>query len=294
MTAVLLGLLAALCWSIHDLLARSYAEETGPFRMAVWILLIGAALLVVPVAWRATLFQADSRSYVYAFALGISYAVAIGGLLKAFSLAPISIVAPFTSWYPALVVIWGLLHGLTPTVSQWSAVAMILVGVIIVARFGNADGGMNAIAPGKTLLVVMACAAACLGFSASIILGQTAAATLGEFETTMISRLPAAAVLLPLVFTESRAPKPPTSQKYLTRSAWIAIFIMALVDVIAVTAINYSGRFDGKEFAGMGISAYGASTVLLARIFLKESVSALQWIGIAMIATGVGILGWSG
>ena len=57
--------------------------------------------------------------------------------------------------------------------------------------------------------------------------------------------------------------------------------------MLGVTAVNASGHLPGKEFAAVGISGYGAVSVVLAMIFLKEKVSAGQWAGIAMIVGGV-------
>ena len=122
MISVLFGLLAALCWSTHDLLARRFSAETGPFRMSFWIMLAGAALLVAPVLWRGQIWNADSYSLAMALAMGVVYAFAIGGLLLAFSLAPVSIVGPLTGAYPALVVVWGLFNGWSPNALQWSGI----------------------------------------------------------------------------------------------------------------------------------------------------------------------------
>ena len=38
MLAILLGVFAALCWGIHDLVARMLAAQVGPFRMAAWVM----------------------------------------------------------------------------------------------------------------------------------------------------------------------------------------------------------------------------------------------------------------
>jgi drug/metabolite transporter (DMT)-like permease len=286
MIAVFLGLFAALCWALHDIVARLYAGDIGPYRMAVWVMLAGAALLAVPVLQGAAIWEADSAALTYAVLLGVAYALGVGGLFKAISLAPISVVGPFTAGYPALVVVWGLLNGLTPTAIEWLAFALVLAGAGVVARTSHHDGGINTIAHGKLPLVIASCAVASLGYAASIILGQAAAITLGEFETTFISRFPAAAILLFPALSETTTGKP------VSRAGWIGITAMALLDVLAISGINYSGQFDNKELAAMGISAYAGIGVLLAMIFLKERVSPGQWLGIAMIVGGVGILGW--
>ena len=62
---------------------------------------------------------------------------------------------------------------------------------------------------------------------------------------------------------------------------------MGGLDVLGVIAVNASGHLPGKEFAGVGISAYGAVSVILAMFFLKEKVSPGQWVGLALIVDGV-------
>jgi drug/metabolite transporter (DMT)-like permease len=283
--AVLLGLVAALCWSVHDLVARAFAEKVGPFRMSVWVLLLGAAILLPMVMWNGTLWHGDRASLITASLLGVAYAFALGGLLKAFSLAPVSVVGPLTGGYPALVVIWGMLHGLQPTILQWVAMVAILLGAIVVGRFGPDDGGFAMVAKGKIWVVLLSAAVAFVGFAASVVLGQQATAGLGEIETTFVSRLPAA-VLVFAVLHMSEIPR------FVTRpiGMWKAVGAMALCDVIAVTSINVSTFYPNKELGAMAISGYGALSVLLAMIFLKEKVSIAQWFGIAMISGGVASL----
>ncbi len=288
MIAISLGLTAALFWSFHDVLARRFSGDIGPFRLAIWVVLLGAAILAVPVMARARLQSIDTQGLTYALAMGATYAIAIGGLLKAFSIAPISIVGPFTAPYPALVVIWGMFNGLTPGWGEYTAILLILGGAIVVARFGHSDGGLNVVASGQLPTLLLACALACLGFAASVILGQMASATLGSLEATLVSRVPAALLLLPLALPEHH------SGTKLKPLLWWAIAAMALCDVIAITVINIMGEMANKEYGAMAITAYGALAVLLATIVLREKVSAGQWLGIALIAVGVGYLGFAG
>jgi drug/metabolite transporter (DMT)-like permease len=286
MISVLFGLLAALCWSTHDLLARRFAAETGPFRMAIWIMLAGAGLLVVPVLWRGQIWTAESYSIGIALAMGVVYAFAIGGLLLAFSLAPVSIVGPLTAGYPALVVVWGLFNGLQPTPLQWAGVGLVLLGVIIVGRSGHDDGGSDSVAEGNMPLVIASAAIASLGFATAIVLGQTATHGLGEYEVTFLSRFPAAAIL----FVAMRRRR--EQNLAMSRSALVSVFAMAACDVVAVTAINASAHFPNRELGAMAISSYGALSVVLAMLILKERVTALQWLGILLVVAGVAALGW--
>jgi drug/metabolite transporter (DMT)-like permease len=287
MLAVMFGLFAALCWSLHDLLARNFANDVGPYRMAIGTLLAGGFLLAGIVLWNGTILEADTATLQLAAILGVIYGLAVSSLFMAFSLAPVSIVGPATAGYPALVVVWGMINGLHPSVLQWLAMIVILVGAVVVARAGPADGGLNAVQKSKIPLLIFSCAVAQVFFASSVILGQKIAANVGEFETTFMSRFPAALVLIPFVIRE----KPAVAK--ISAKAWAGIFAMGAFDVAAVSSINYMGRLPNKEFGSMGISAYGAIATLLAMILLKEKTTVWQWAGIGMICGGVAVLGSS-
>jgi drug/metabolite transporter (DMT)-like permease len=281
MISVLFGLLAALSWSCHDLLARRFAGETGPFRLSFWIMLAGALVLAIPVLWRGQIWRADTASVTMALSMGLVYAFAIGGLLKAFSLAPVSIVGPLTAGYPALVVIWGLLNDLVPTLLQWSGIALILIGVTIVCRNEADQNGAVAVAPGAMPMVVGCSLIASFSFAAAVIMGQHATYGLGEYEVTFLSRFPAALLLL-IPMQRDRA-----LQTSFTMKTLCAVFAMAICDCIAVTAINASAWFPNKELGAMAIASYGAMSVMMAMLLLKEKVSLPQWLGIILVVLGV-------
>jgi uncharacterized membrane protein len=284
MISILLGLLAAFCWSVHDLLARRFAGQSGPFRMSFWILLVGAALLLLPVLMRGQIWQAPALSILLALAMGLVYAAALGGLLKAFSLAPVSIVGPLTAGYPALVVLWGVVNGTVPVLLQWVGIVAILTGVIIVARTGHDDGGADAVQTGEMPVVIVSTIIASLAFAATVIMGQAATIGLGEYEVTFLSRFPAAAALSVMMLRDK------SSLQAMPQSAKLSVVAMAACDVIAVTAINATAWFPNKELGAMAISSYGAMSVLLAMILLKERVTALQWLGIALVVAGLAAL----
>ncbi len=280
MLAVAFGVFAALCWSLHDLIARSFAERIGGFRMAALVIVAGALLLSGFVFWNGKVWSAQPHQLVEGLLLGFAYGFGVGGLFKAFSLGPISLVGPLTASYPILVVLWGVAQGLEPTLVQWLAVAATMAGAIIVARSGPADGGINAVAPGKLPALFLFSAISMLGYAASIVLGQKAAVSMGEIDAAWLSRATALLTLIPFVAGEKRPAR-------LNRWHWAGILTMGALDVAGLVAVNASGHLPGKEFAAIGISAYGALSVVLAMLVLKEKVSAGQWLGILLIVSGV-------
>lgn len=301
MIAISFGIFAALCWGFHDLIAKRFANETGPFRLAFWVMALGIAVMLPIILWRGTLWQASAPGLLIAAIMGVFYAGAIGSLFKAFSLAPVSVVGPFTAGYPALVVFWNIANGLSPSVMDWLALALAGCGALVVARTGPKDGGLNSIAPGNLPTVIAASLIASLCFASTIVLGQWGAIAIGQYETTFVSRFPGALALLPLAYTERRGmpaiskfaiSKLAISKFAISKFAWGGILLMTVLDVAAVSAVNASGLFPGSEYSAMGISLYGGLSVLLAMLFLKEKVSVGQWLGIAMVVLGVALLGW--
>ena len=286
MLAVLLGVLAALCWSLHDLVARSYAARIGAFRMAALVMVAGGVILSAYVLYDGRIREASWQGIATGLLLGLTYGFGVGGLFKAFSLGPISLVAPITAGYPVLAVLWGVVNGLEPTPLQWGAVAATFAGAVIVARSGGEDGGINAVEPGRLPILLFFCVLSALGYASSVVIGQNAAVSVGEIEATWLSRATALITIVPFMMGEAR-PLP------LGRNHWLGIVAMAALDVVGVIAVNASGHLPNKEFAAIGISAYGAIAVILAVIFLKEKVSPGQWGGLGLIVGGVATISLS-
>jgi drug/metabolite transporter (DMT)-like permease len=206
-------------------------------------------------------------------------------LFKGFSLGPISIVGPITESYPVLVILWGLLEGLRPSLLQWLALPVIFLGAYAVARFAPNTGETSTVREGDFGRLLACCAASGVGFAAAVVLSQEAAPIIGEVETVWISRATAALTVLPFVLGEKglaiRGPQ-----------QWTAIAVIGVLDAAGIVAIAAAGLLPGKEFAVVAGATYGAIGVALAAIVLKEQVAKLQWAGVGAIVAGVAALAW--
>jgi uncharacterized membrane protein len=286
MLAILLGVFAALCWSVHDLLARTIAERVGSFNMAALVMGIGALLMSVYILFDHSILNSSREQLMSGLMLGIAYGLGVGGLFKAYSLGPLSLVGPLTAGYPILAILWEVFHGVTPNAFQWACVAATMMGTITVARAGAEDQGNGAVKAGNLPWLLFYSVLAGIGYASSIVIGQDAAVKVGEVEATWLSRASALITILPFMLTEKKVER-------LNRRTWFCILAIAILDIFAVIAVNASGHFTGKEFAGVGISAYGAFTVLLAQSLLREKISLTKWIGVTLIVSGVGLLSLS-
>ena len=79
MAAVLLGVVAALSWSVHDLIARSFAIRIGPVRMAIAVMILGGLLMTFLIIYRGTIWQATAVGILQSLLLGVAYGMGVGG-----------------------------------------------------------------------------------------------------------------------------------------------------------------------------------------------------------------------
>jgi drug/metabolite transporter (DMT)-like permease len=101
MLAVMFGLFAAFCWSLHDLVARTYASDVGPYRMAIITMLAGGLLLTGIVLWDGTILHAGMQTLGLSLVLGLIYGLAVGSLFMAFSMVPLSSFCLVLMWWDA-------------------------------------------------------------------------------------------------------------------------------------------------------------------------------------------------
>jgi drug/metabolite transporter (DMT)-like permease len=284
LTAILLGVLAAISWALLDLIARHFATRIGPFRITLWAFVIAGAILTAYFAV-VGLPQPSPRGLALSLVMGVAYALGVGMLFKAFSLGPISIVGPITECYAVLVIGWGLTQGLSPTLPQWLALPVIFLGIILVARFAPNEGETSTVREGDWGKLYLFCGLSAVGFASAAILSQTAAPIIGEVETVWISRLTAALSVLQFLATE---------RHLRVRGAWqwVALAAAGILDAAGIMAIAAAGHLPGKEFGVVASSSYGAFGVAFAALILKERVSLLQWAGVAAIVAGIAVLGW--
>jgi drug/metabolite transporter (DMT)-like permease len=285
MLALSFGLGAALLWAVHDLLARKLSQG-APLLPILTVVLAAGTLGLMPVAlmtggWAAM----TGPAWGLAALSGLAFGGAIGGLYKAFSLAPVRVVSPVVGAYPLLILLIAVAQGRSVAGGDWLAVLAIVVGIAIVAVAARDDAPEGyASSPG---VAIGWGALAAIGFAATFALGQEATRLGSELPVMLAGRLVALAFILGLLFWHKGSLAP-------QRGHFGVLGLMGLVDALALGLVTASGALPQAEYASVASSLFGVVTVLLAAWFLKERVRPIQGLGIACVFGGIAALGLLG
>lgn len=279
MSALGLGLVAALCWGIHDVTIR-YLSKSVPLMAALFaVLLIGALFQSSILILLSDAFSVELRALLLSFAAGVAFLIASLGLYFAFERGPVRVVSPLIASYPILSVLFAVLSGAAIAATDWLAVLAIVCGVGLVAVLTDPADDVNPpLGPTIALSLISAC-----GFASTFKLGQMAAEISGELPTTLIARITALSCLA-LIMLSTRAPLHPG------RKALIPLCIMGLLDGIALLSVISAAPMSNPEYAAVASSIFGMLTILLAWAFLKERMSFAQWGSCLLAFAGIAYL----
>ncbi|MBS4010539.1 MAG: DMT family transporter [Roseovarius sp.] len=280
MTALILGLVAALAWGTHDVCVRYVSQNNGIFAPLVWVLAFGL-IIVTPISAYAGLHAPEGGDIGLAVLAGLCFGVGGTALYRAFSIGPVRLVAPVIGAYPILSVGWASLNGAPTTALEWIMVGLIICGVAYIAQ---SDAGHDHTEAPSPLPAIAWSLLAAVGFALTFAIGHKATATGGEL--LLLAPTRAAALMVVLGFALAlRAPLA------LTRRHMPLLILMGTLDALAIGCVIGAGQTARPEFAAIGASTFGVITVLFAAIFLRERLRGSQWLAVLGVFTAIGVLG---
>ena len=194
-----------------------------------------------------------------------------------------SLAVPITMAYPATSVALAAVLGSVPSFVQIVCILIILGGALLVSR-GEDESGEEPVDPARRRKTIVCALLAHATFVIAILAGQTAAPLFGEIESVWLSRIAGTALMLLLLFLPAKEERPRIADMPL-------LFLFGFLDVLGISLVFAAGKADQPELATACATASGAITVVLARIFLREHVAPLRWVGIA--TTFIGVAGLS-
>jgi drug/metabolite transporter (DMT)-like permease len=283
MNPALWGGLSALSLGTADFAARFSSRAIGHANALLGVLIVGAAVLTAwallsgaPLIW-------DSSGYWLLALNGIATTVMTLLLYLGLARGPVSIVAPIVASHPVLVVLFWVALGAAPSPLQWLAMAVTVVGVVIVARSTKHYQERGLMSASYLRTSVLIAFAAALVYTAALLAGQLAVPIYGQFQTLWLGRLVSLAALLIYFFARRERPGLP-------RRWWPFLTAQGLLDAGGYLFLLMGSGGPGAEIAVVAASGFAAVTVVLARLVLREAMSGMQWLGVVLIFAGVAAL----
>ena len=280
MSALTLGLIAAFAWGFHDICVRALSQRTPLMASLLTVLLVGLLFHLCVMVVETGFTPLTRQTFWIAFISGGFFLTASLGLYGAFQRGPVKLVAPIIASYPVLSVAWALVRGAEISPWQWAAVIAIVIGVSLVAALAQHDEGEQSPPAGPTIAYALIAA---IGFAGTFAMGQYASEISGHLPVTLVTRIVAICALVAGMLV-LRLPFWPG------KSALFVLFLMGLADGIALLCINAAGSLPNPQYAAVASSCFGLITIVMAWAFLRERMTAAQWLGCAIAFAGIGYL----
>lgn len=287
---ILLGLSAAFGWGVADFSARFAARRIGAFRTLMLMQLFGLAALTI-FLWFAGAFSRGLPSgwmpWAFAVIAGLINTFAGFCLYRSFEIGLISIAGPVSSSYPALTVALALASGERIHVLLAIGLAITFAGMIL-AAITFAPDETHAADPRTHHAHAHLSKGVALAIAASVAygfmfwwLGFHVVPLIGSGRSVWVVRATTFCALLAIGLPTGQAGPLPRGK------IWWLLILTGLMDTSAFV-VNNAGLGNGHVAVVSVLSSlYGAVTVLLARIVLREPMERSQWAGIALIFAGV-------
>jgi len=299
--AIILGLTGALSWGAADFAARFASRQVGAYRTLFFMQFFGFLALSVYLKSTGGFSHGIApgwHPWAMAVAAGLLNVLASLALYHSFEHGTLSIVGPVSSSYPALTVALALLSGERIHAVRATGLAVTLLGVILAAtsfaqtrdtqteknpQHANAASDAESKTSGAHLSTGVGWAiCAALGFGVLFwFLGFHVVPAVGSAVSVWVMRLTA---LVSLALAAA-----PTGQtlKLPRGKVWWLLLAVGILDTAAFV-VNNAGLSTGQvSVVSVLASLYGAFTVLLAWMFLRERLERSQWLGIVLIFIGI-------
>lgn len=281
---IALGLGSAMCWGLADYVAALSSRRTGVLRVVFGFHLVAMALLAIALA-----ASGDSLAQITADDLGWFALLGVLGwgsylaFYRALAVGPISIVSPVVSAYAAVTVICAvLIAGERLSSGEIAAVVVAMLGVMLASSDLAQVGKVERVA---TLGIVLALLTSVLigafvfgiayfsdsyGWLVPIFLGRA-------FSTVLIGA------------TALRG----GDWRFPDRSPLLlgAIALIALLDTGGYVSFNFGIRHADTSIVATASAPYAVVPIVMGVALLRERPARTQWAGIALVISGLVLLG---
>ena len=283
---ILIGLLTALTWGGADFTARFSTHRIGTLRTMFYMQFVGFLLLTISMRWLGGWGHLADGSgwqpWAWGFLAGTLNACGTLSLYRSFEIGKMAVVAPLSASYPALTLILSWISRDRLSAARVVGILFILLGVAVVAG-GEHVASESSAEPkitntrGIGWAIIAAVAFGVLFW----LLGIRVVPRVGAVQAVWMIRLTSSfltALIILLAAQPMRLPRGSIRGMALGMGAF---------DTLAFVLSNRGMQLEQVAVISVLGSLYGAVTVGLAAIFLREHISRWQWTGIATIFGGI-------
>ena len=267
----LLALLGASFWGIGDFLGGlasrrahvltvlALSQAVGLLGAATWVLVAGEDRPAVTDLWPAAV-------------AGAAGAIGLAALYRGMAIGAMGIVAPISAASPVVPLAVDVGRGIVPSALQWLGIAVVLTGIVLLAREPGGAGG-SGLAAGVALALLAA-----LGFGLFVV-GLDAASDDGVAWTILVVRTTSTLLALVAAAVVSAPLRPPA--RLLPMIVAVGAF-----DTLANVLVAFATTRGPAGIVAVLSALYPVTTILLARVVLAERLDRGRRIGGALALGG--------
>lgn len=280
MIAAILALGAAVSYGAADFLGGLLTRRVNVFSVVLLSQLLGAVVIAAILPFSSA--EEPAQGLVWGAAAGIAGGTGVILLYRGLAGGRMTVVAPITAVEAASVpVVFGLATGERPGIAALVGVGLALVAVALVSSSAAEPQQEEETVTGETARAsgVPEAIGAGLAFGAFFILLDRAGDESGLWP--LIGAKMTSVLIVAVLLAATRLPVFPE------RSLLVPIAWAGILDMAANLLYLLAAREGLLSIAAVLTSMYPASTVLLARVVLKERFARAQVAGLGLAAAAV-------
>lgn len=283
---IFIGLLTALTWGGADFTARFSTHRIGTLRTMFYMQFVGFLLLTLSMRWLGGWGHLADGSgwqpWAWGILAGSLNACGTLSLYRSFEIGKMAVVAPLSASYPALTLILSWVGGDHLSTARVAGILFILLGVAVVAGGEHAPSENSSQSTKTNTRGIGWAIIAAIAFGLLFwLLGIRVVPRVGAVQAVWMIRLTGASLTALIIFSAAQPMRLPRGG-----IRWMALG-MGTFDTLAFVLSNRGMQMEQVAVISVLGSLYGAVTVGLAAIFLREHISRWQWTGIATIFAGI-------
>jgi drug/metabolite transporter (DMT)-like permease len=283
---ILLGLLTALTWGGADFIARFATHRVGALRSMLYMQFTGFLLLscVLPAlgGWGHLADGSGWHPWAWGALAGCINAMSCLALYRAFEIGKMAVVAPLSASYPALTLALSWVAGDRLSLMRITGILCTLLGVVVVAGGEKTPDENDVAAVERSGKGIGWAIFAAVGFAVLFwLLGIRIIPRVGAVQTVWMIRLTSMLLAAAVILVAKQPLRLPRGEV-----RWMVLG-MGAFDTGAFVLSNLGMKMEQVAVISVLGSLYGAVTVGLAAIFVREHVSRWQWMGIVTIFAGI-------